>query len=179
MPDAPLLPGSWRACQAAATRRPATPPSRFAKAKAYAANAFSLDSLALSTARLFTFAQPGHSLYGLNQSNPFNPVALATGKGGDAPKIAGGIITFGGGVPLYRNGKIIGGLGISGDTACTDHEIAKRVRTLANLEPAGGPLTDDITYSSVDGASAFTHPLCLNTYRNGTFVGNEAPATGY
>ena len=39
-----------------------------AKAKAYTANAFSLDALALSTARLYTFVQPGHSLFGLNQS---------------------------------------------------------------------------------------------------------------
>jgi uncharacterized protein GlcG (DUF336 family) len=36
-----------------------------AKAKAYTANAFSLDSLALSTARLYTFTQPGHSLWSL------------------------------------------------------------------------------------------------------------------
>lgn len=153
-----------------------------AKAKAYTANAFSLDSLALSTARLYTFAQPGHSLFGLNQSNPFNPGALAPPvppRGGDGVKIAGGIITFGGGVPLYRNGKIIGGLGVSGDTACTDHEIAKRVRTLATLDPTGGPATDDISYSSVDGASVFTHPLCLNTFRNGTFVGTESAAVGY
>ena len=35
-----------------------------AKAKAYTANAFSLDALALSTARLYTFAQPSHSLFG-------------------------------------------------------------------------------------------------------------------
>jgi len=152
-----------------------------AKAKAYTANAFSLDSLALSTARLYTFVQPGHSLFGLNQSNPFNPQALATPAGGDHPesKIAGGIITFGGGVPLYKNGKIIGGLGISGDTACTDHEIAKRVRTLATLDPTGGPAVDDITYSSVDGASVFTHPLCPNTYRNGISIGSEAAAAGY
>ena len=40
-----------------------------AKAKAYTANAFSLDSLALSTARLYTFTQPGHSLWSLGQSN--------------------------------------------------------------------------------------------------------------
>ena len=152
-----------------------------AKAKAYTANAFSLDSLALSTARLFTFVQPGHSLFGLNQSNPFNPQSLATPKGGDRSdaKIAGGIITFGGGVPLYKNGKIIGGLGISGDTACTDHEISKRVRTLASLDPPGGPSVDDITYSSVDGASVFTHPLCLNTFRNGVSLGSEAAAVGY
>jgi uncharacterized protein GlcG (DUF336 family) len=155
-----------------------------AKAKAYTANAFSLDSLALSTARLYTFVQPGHSLFGLNQSNPFNPQALATPFGGDRSdakdaKMVGGIITFGGGVPLYKNGKIVGGLGISGDTACTDHEIAKRVRTLAVLDPPGGPSVDDITYSSVDGASVFTHPLCLNTYRNGVSIGSEAAAVGY
>ena len=152
-----------------------------AKAKAYTANAFSLDGLALSTARLFTFVQPGHSLYGLNQSNLFNPKFLAppTGQGGGEGQITGGIITFGGGVPLYKGGKIIGGLGISGDTACTDHEIAKRVRTLAALNPTGGASVDDITYSSVDRASVFTHPLCVNTYRNGAFIGDEAAAVGY
>ncbi len=74
---------------------------------------------------------------------------------------------------------VVGGLGISGDTSCTDHEIAKRVRDLAGLNPPGGKTVDDISYSSVDGPSAFTHPLCLNTYRNGAFIGNEAPANGY
>lgn len=44
-----------------------------AKAKAYTANAFSLDTFALSTARLYTFTQPGHSLWSLGQSNPFKP----------------------------------------------------------------------------------------------------------
>ena len=63
---------------------------------------------------------------------------------------------------MYRDGKIIGGLGISGDTSCTDHEIAKRVRDLAGLNPPGGKLVDDITYSRPDGASVFTHPLCIN-----------------
>lgn len=155
---------------------------QIAKAKAYTANAFSLDSLALSTARLYTFVQPGHSLYGLNESNPFNTLFLAppSGSGGGKNQIAGGIITFGGGVPLYTaTGSIIGGLGVSGDTACTDHEIAKRVRDLAALNPPGGPLVDDISYSSVDSASVFSHPVCLNTLRNGVFIGNENPASGY
>jgi hypothetical protein len=40
-------------------------------------------------------------------------------------------------------------------------------------------LVDDITYSSADGANVFTHPLCLNTFRNGTFLGTEAVAKGY
>lgn len=153
-----------------------------AKAKAYTANAFSVDTLALSTARLYTFVQPGHSLFGLNQSNLLNPHFLAppTGQGGGDNQIVGGIITFGGGVPLYKDGKIIGGLGISGDTACTDHEIAKRVRDLAALNPVGGPLVDDIQYSSVDGASAFTHPACINTFRNGVDLNlDEAPSSGF
>jgi uncharacterized protein GlcG (DUF336 family) len=152
-----------------------------AKAKAYTANAFSLDLLPLSTARLYTFAQPGHSLFGLNNSNPFvtDFIAPLSGSEGGKGQIAAGIITFGGGVPLYKSGKIVGGLGVSGDTACADHEIAKRVRTLVGLNPPGGPAVDDITYSLAEGASVFTHPLCVNTFRNGIFIGNELPAVGY
>jgi uncharacterized protein GlcG (DUF336 family) len=152
-----------------------------AKSKAYTANAFSLDTLALSTAQLYTFTQPGHSLWSLGQSNLFEPKFLAppAGQAGGLQQIAGGLIFFGGGVPLYDAGKIVGGLGISGDTSCTDHEIAKRVRNLAGLNPPGGAFVDDISYSSTDGASAFTHPLCPNTFRNGAFIGNESPAAGY
>jgi len=150
-----------------------------AKAKAYTANAFSLDPLALSTAMLYTFTQPGHSLNSLGQSNLFNPQFLAapTGQGGGNNQIAGGLIFFGGGVPLYKNGKIIGGLGISGDTACTDHEIAKRVRNNLGFNPPGGATADDIVYSPPDPPSVFAHPVCLNTFRNGVFIGNEAPAS--
>ena len=147
-----------------------------AKAKAYTANAFSLDDLALSTARLYTFTQPGHSLWSLGQSNLFEPKFLAppSGQGGGREQIAGGLIFFGGGVALYNAGnKIIGGLGISGDTSCTDHEIAKRVRDLAALNPSGGPLVDDIVYTS----SVFAHPFCPNTWQNGVKVGEEKPAS--
>jgi uncharacterized protein GlcG (DUF336 family) len=153
-----------------------------AKAKAYTANAFSLDILALSTARLYTFTQPGHSLNSLGQSNLWHPEfnAPPSGQGGGKNDIAGGLIFFGGGVGVYQQGRIIGGLGVSGDTACADHEIAKRVRDLARLNPPGGPTADDISYSSVDGGpSPFTHPVCPNTYRNGVFIGNELPASGY
>jgi len=159
-----------------------------AKAKAYTANAFSLDQdggqtggFPLSTARLYTFTQPGHSLWSLGQSNLFNPSALAppTGQGSGLNQIAGGLIFFGGGVGLYKDGSIIGGLGISGDTSCADHEIAKRVRNLLAMDPNGGPAVDDITYSSKDGASVFTHPLCPNTWRNGQFIGTEPNASGY
>jgi uncharacterized protein GlcG (DUF336 family) len=148
-----------------------------AKAKAYTANAFSLDSLPLSTARLYTLTQPGHSLWGLAAANPFSPTGLVPptqGSNSASSRIEGGIISFGGGLPLYKDGKIIGGLGVSGDTACTDHETAKRVRDLAGLNPPGGKGKDDITYASVDGPSVFSHPLCENTYRDGKFLGNEA-----
>jgi uncharacterized protein GlcG (DUF336 family) len=153
-----------------------------AKSKAYTANALSLDTSPTSTARLYTFTQPGHSLWSLGQSNTFNPNFLAppSGQGGGQDHIVGGLMFFGGGVPLYNsNGKIIGGLGLSGDTSCADHEIAKRVRNLAGLNPPGGPLVDDITYSSADGPSVFTHPLCVNTWRNGRFIGEEPAASGY
>ena len=44
-------------------------------------------------------------------------------------KAIGGIIVFGGGLTLYdAKGKIVGGLGISGDTSCADHVVAWKVR---------------------------------------------------
>lgn len=56
------------------------PDSRaIAIAKANTANGFSNDALALSTANLYSATQPGGSLYGLNNSNPFNPDFLRQG----------------------------------------------------------------------------------------------------
>lgn len=146
-----------------------------AKSKAFTANAFSLDNFVLSTARLYTFTQPGHSLWSLGQSNLFNTQFLLAPSHANTLKnqINGGLIFFGGGVPLYKDGEIVGGLGVSGDTSCADHEIAKRVRDLAGLNPPGGKLADDIVYTT----SVFAHPVCLNTYKNGAKVGNEADAT--
>ncbi len=149
-----------------------------AKAKAFTANAFSLSALALSTANLYTFTQPGHSLWSLGQSNLFDADALS--PPGGLKRAEGGLIFFGGGVAIYNEaGQIIGGLGVSGDTSCADHEIAKNLRNHLDLNPPGGMLVDDISYSSVDGASPLTHPLCLNTWRNGIFIGTELPAAGY
>jgi hypothetical protein len=68
---------------------------------------------------------------------------------------------------------------VSGDTACADHEIAKRIRHLAHLDPDGGEFVDDITYSIADGPSPFSHPVCANTGRNGQKIGDEARASGY
>jgi len=169
---------------AVATEDPASawPGSQaIAKAKAYTANAYSTDASPMSTARLYTLSQPGHSLWGVAEPNPFNAgcvVAPADAAKTDG-RICGGSIAFGGGLPLYRSKTRVGGLGVSGDTACADHEIAKRMRHLAGLDPEKGEFADDITYSSVDGPSVFSHPLCPNTWRNGTKVGEETKASGY
>jgi uncharacterized protein GlcG (DUF336 family) len=151
------------------------------KAKAYTANAYSTDGLPLSTARLYTLTLPGHSLWGVAEPNPFRPECLAAPNDINATngKVCGGSIAFGGGVPLYRGKTRVGGLGLSGDTACTDHEIAKRIRHLAELDPEKGEFADDIVYTHADGPSPFAHPLCANTWRNGQKLGDEANASGY
>ena len=130
----------------------AWPGSRaIAIAKATTANGFSNNKLALSTANLYAPTQPGGSLYGLNNSNPFNPAFQPQNSGiGFVP---GGVITFGGGVALYESGQIIGGLGVSGDTSCADHAISYRMRKAAGLDgiPAGGVGlngTDNILYAA-------------------------------
>ena len=133
-------------------------------AKASTANDFSNGGLALSTANLYAATQPGGSLYGLNNSNPFNPSFDKQGTGvGFAP---GGIITFGGGVALYESGKVIGGLGVSGDSACADHAIAYRMRHMADLDVVPGGVgpgnTDNINYAPVGTQpTGFQHPHCF------------------
>src|SRR6059036_1627277 len=97
--------------------------------KANTANAFSLDSssssgasgqaagLALSTANLYSAVNPGGSLYGLQHSNPVDPVVA---YGGDPahygtandPMVGariGGVNVFGGGLALYDSGQVIVG----------------------------------------------------------------------
>ncbi len=152
-----------------------------AKAKAYTANAYSTDDLALSTARLYTLTQPGHSLWGVSEPNPFRADCLTSPQnpGATDGRVCGGSISFGGGVPLYKGKTRVGGLGVSGDTACADHEIAKRMRHLAQLDPEKGAFADDIVFTIADGPSPFAHPLCSNTWRNGQRLGDEAPASGY
>jgi uncharacterized protein GlcG (DUF336 family) len=152
-----------------------------AKAKAYTANAYSTDALALSTARLYTLTQPGHSLWGVAEPNAFNRDCLVRPEDASKTngKLCGGQIAFGGGLALYRNKTRVGALGVSGDTACTDHEISKRVRHLAGLDPEKGEFADDIMFTQADGPSVFTHPLCANTWRNGKKIGEEANASGY
>lgn len=142
----------------------AWPGSRdIAIAKASTANGFSnggSGGIALSTANLYSATQPGGSLYGLNNSNPFNPMFNPQGTGiGFVP---GGVITFGGGVALYVNGTVIGGLGVSGDTSCADHSIAYRMR--ANAGFGNTPTNDNIQYlNSGEAPNGFKQPHCLPT----------------
>jgi len=102
--------------------------------------------LALSTANLFTAVQPGGSLYGLQHSNPVdtqvlyannqigpvghptNPLTFGTKFDPIVGLRVGGGNVFGGGLALFRQGIKVGGLGVSGDTSCTDHMIAWKVR---------------------------------------------------
>ena len=141
--------------------------------KANAANAFSVPGLALSTANLFTATQPGNSLYGLQHSNPVNPAVAYGGSPGAAgttkdPMIGkkiGGVNVFGGGLPLYNaDGKLVGGIGVSGDSSCADHNIAWKVRHVLKLDfvPGGvSPTGDDNIINDItSGASAsgWGHP---------------------
>jgi len=74
-----------------------------AKKKAYSSIA-----MKMPTHQLTQFVQPGASLYQLE--------TLTNGE----------IITFGGGLPIYNGaGNLVGGLGISGATACQDIAIAE------------------------------------------------------
>ncbi|MGA9390039.1 MAG: heme-binding protein [Candidatus Sulfotelmatobacter sp.] len=58
-------------------------------------------------------------------------------------KPIGGVIVFGGGLPLYDSkGKIVGGLGLSGDTSCADHIMAWKVRQLQLDAVPMGPSPD-------------------------------------
>lgn len=76
--------------------------------KANTANAFSLPTLALATANLYSATQPGGSLFGLQESNPVNAAlayagpATAWGQAND-PLVGqrmGGVNVFGGGLAL-------------------------------------------------------------------------------
>lgn len=143
--------------------------------KANSANALSLDKFALSTANLYAPTQPGGPLFGLATSNPVNITALYAGdpsKFGTADdplvgKALGGVIAFGGGLALYDANGLIGGLGVSGDTSCADHNIAWRVRQALGFDkvPAGvGPdHNDEIIYDVTPdktSTSGYGHAMC-------------------
>jgi len=137
--------------------------------KANTANAFSLPGLALSTANLYAAVQPGGSLFGLQQSNPvdvgvaYKGPSRSFGQASD-PMIGskiGGVNVFGGGLALYDAQRhLLGGIGVSGDTSCADHNIAWRTRHGLGLDhvPAGvsgdPARPDNIVFDIAGGVSA-------------------------
>lgn len=173
--------------------------------KANTANDFSLNGYAISTANLYTPTQPGNSLFGLQASNPVDAntaYAGTTSLYGTSTdpmvgKRVGGVNVFGGGLALYSAGKKIGAIGVSGDTSCTDHSVAWRIRGALSMHPSSG--TAGITTSNLmvngtavsistaskgdelvqttgstdagEGWSGWAHPQCPNNPTGGTTVG--------
>ncbi len=93
-------------------------------------------------------------------------------------KKIGGVNVFGGGLALYSaQRKVIGGVGVSGNTSCADHMIGWRVRNNLALDYVSGGVSgdaarpDNIVYDIVanpnggTGVSGggFGHPSCINT----------------
>ena len=68
--------------------------------------AYTVVGLKISTIELKKLAQPGGSLYGVQNTN------------------GGRIVIFGGGEPLMAGGRIVGGLGVSGGTEEEDTALA-------------------------------------------------------
>lgn len=169
--------------------------------KANTANAFSRPNGVigfagpLSTAQLYSAVQPGGTLFGLQESNPVDPrVAYqgpSTNFGSSNDPLRGepigGVNVFGGGLALYNAfGVLVGGIGVSGDTSCTDHIVAWKLRYLLNLDsvPRGvSPTNDDniihdVTVDPVTGHTVsrggFGHPTCDAT---ATAVATALPRT--
>lgn len=69
--------------------------------------AYTVAALKMSTLKLKELSQPGSSLYGMQFTND------------------GKIVIFGGGIPLFYKGKLIGGLGVSGGTEEQDSALAE------------------------------------------------------
>jgi len=164
--------------------------------KANTANAFSLPGLSLSSANLYAAVQPGGSLFGLQESNPVDTAAAYKGPStnfgrSNDPLVGskiGGINVFGCGLALYNDHHVlIGGIGVSGDTSCADHNIAWRTRHGLNLDfvPGGvGPTgrADNINYQGKVPVPSlqndFSHPICAIAGNDGvTAISAALPVT--
>jgi uncharacterized protein GlcG (DUF336 family) len=146
-----------------------------AAAKANTANGMSVKQMALSSANLYAAVQPGGPLFGLERTNPLNltvaysgdPATFGTASDPLVGQPIGGMVPFGGGLALYDQNGIVGGLGVSGDSSCADHNVAWRVRGALGLDkvPAGvNPKAKDAIIYDIDpggkSASGWGHPEC-------------------
>lgn len=143
--------------------------------KANTANALSLPKFAFSTANLYSGSQPGGFLFGLMATNPpdtaslyaGNPAQYGTAQDAMMNKPASGVVVFGGGLALYDGKTIVGGLGVSGDTSCGDHNVAWRLRHALGLDHVPNGVTkqhnDAIVYDINmlgHSSSGYGHPVC-------------------
>lgn len=154
--------------------------------RADALYALSNNGYAISTANIFAAAQPGQSLYSLATSAPPNPKAVfgdptsfSTENDPMIGKAVGGVIVFAGGSPLYNSqGKIVGGLGLSGDTSCTDHVIAWKIRHQLHLDAVSmgpSPAHNDnmiLDFQNGKSPSGFGHPACKGGMASGYITQN-------
>jgi uncharacterized protein GlcG (DUF336 family) len=69
--------------------------------------AFTSRAFDISTKDLATFSQSGGQFFGIHVSNH------------------GRIMIFAGGIPLKREGKVVGAIGVSGGTGDQDHAVAE------------------------------------------------------
>jgi len=115
--------------------------------KANTANDFSLDAFSIASANLYGLTLDGGSLFGLQASNPIDastaylgsPETYGTGADPLIGKRIGGINVFGGGLALYNSSKVkVGAIGVSGDTSCTDHAVAWKIRAILGLDNVPG-----------------------------------------
>jgi uncharacterized protein GlcG (DUF336 family) len=111
----------------------------FSAQKANTANAFSNSKAATASGQLYTQALPGGTLYNANlnsrvEMNSGDPSRFGTVRDPMVGKRVGGFNAWGGGLALYDSNKNkVGALGVSGQSRCSDHLIAWKVRnTLAN-----------------------------------------------
>lgn len=134
-----------------------------AAAKANTSNEFSLPGGPLASGNLYAPTQPGGPIFGLENGNPVDttvayqgsPAQFGTASDPLVGKKIGGTIVFGGGLPLYEpSGRLIGALGVSGDSSCADHIIAWEMRSTLNLDNLPGGTSDNLTL----GAGG--HPDC-------------------
>lgn len=70
--------------------------------------AYTAATVRMSTEEFGKIAQPGASAYGINMTHPR-------------------LVIFGGGHPLYLDGIVVGGIGISGGSVTEDEQVANKV----------------------------------------------------
>src|ERR1022692_2314323 len=133
----------WPASRAIAAQKANTANALSLDASSYSGGSGQSSGLALSTANLYSANQPGGIFYGLQASNPVSTEVAyqepssdyGTAKDPMVGQKIGGVNVFGGGLALYAKGAtIVGGVGVSGDTSCADHDVAWRVRHNLGLD---------------------------------------------